>query len=238
MQYQLIVDEKIKKVEDELIEEKKEEKTSLTPRQEIYRNYLKSPTWKRIREEALAYYSYTCQSCKNPGKDVHHISYPEEYGQENLRDLIVLCRKCHDLEHAPKPKCAINNEPNKIVRVHVRAISNFLSEEHTKEMKEQYPNQDLHLLLISDTKEGEEARQKALKLLGIKTHYGLYDYVKRTNPVPNPKAFKRLQKQKEYEKKLQEEKKQREIQKEKNKQIAWKKLLEEHNPRLYRKLNK
>lgn len=242
MQYQLIIDEKAQKIENDIIEQKEGE--ILRPKQIIYRNYLKSVTWKHIREDALRYHKCTCQVCGGEGKDVHHVNYPSEWGQETIYDLKVLCRKCHDMEHTPVP---YQKPSPKMERIHVRAISSFLSEENTKEMEKEYPNQDLHTLFLSDTKEGEEARKKAIKLLNIQeffTHggkkfsyaYGLNDFVKVEEPIFQ--ISKKLQNQREHQKNLQKHKKRVEAKKQADKQRQWKKTLEEHNPRLHRKLGK
>jgi hypothetical protein len=46
---------------------------------------------------------YCCQLCDRSGRDVqldvHHRTY-ENYGQEKLEDLIVLCRRCHAHHHS------------------------------------------------------------------------------------------------------------------------------------------
>jgi len=238
MQYRLFVNEKTQEIENNSIEKREAEK--LTPKQIIYRNYLKSATWKHIREEALRYYKGICQGCGGEGRDVHHMHYPEEWGQETIYDLKVLCRKCHNIEHSPTP---VNQETSpKMERIHVRAISSFLSEENTKEMQKEYPDKDLHTLFISDTEEGAIARQKAIKLLNIQeffnhggkkfsTAYGLYDFVVKKEMEEDSNKIKQLRKQ-------QEENKRREAQRQADRQRNWKKTLEEHNPRLYRKLEK
>ena len=254
MKYELIVDEKTLKVENQLIEEKENE--SLTPKQSIYRNYLKSVTWKHIREKALKHYNYTCQSCGGIGKDVHHETYPSEWGQETIYDLKVLCRACHNDAHTPVKKID-HTFSHKSESIHVRAISSFLSEEQTKELTKQYPDTDLHTLLISDTPKGEEARKYALKLLNIQelflngrkkyfSTYGLHDFKPKVEKkIEKPIKFKKKKKRnKEQNKQHFLSKKEIELKKEKTKQEEWKKkqkkwkkLLQEHNPRLYGKPN-
>jgi hypothetical protein len=195
-QYQLFIDEKAQKANNELIEEKESE--SLTSKQSIYRNYLSSVTWKHIREEALKYYNYTCQSCGKEGRDVHHERYPSEWGQETIDDLKVLCRKCHDAAHVPVIVKKVDASARKIEKVHVRAISSFLSDEQTNELQKEYPNKDLHLLFISDTPEGEEARKKAMKILNINTFflYGLNDFVKKEDNLLTAKESRILHEKK------------------------------------------
>jgi hypothetical protein len=219
-------------------DEQEDTQCNLTPRQKIYRNYLKTVTWKHIREEALKYYNYTCQGCGREGRDVHHVYYPEQLGTETIDDLKVLCRSCHDLEHSPIEYN--NNSAPPMERIHVRAISSFLSDKHTEELQKEFPDKDLHTLFISDTEEGALARKRAIRLLNIQeffthggkkysTAYGLYDFAikkEMDTSYSTPKKIKK--KNDEKAKKWQAN----------NKQQQWKKLLEEHNPRLHRKLEK
>lgn len=67
---------------------------------ETYREYLKSPYWKRTRKKALQRASYRCQICSSKDEilDVHHNSY-DRLGAEDPSDLIVLCRPCHSKVH-------------------------------------------------------------------------------------------------------------------------------------------
>lgn len=219
-------------------DEQIDNESDLSPRQRIYRNYLKSVTWKHIREKALKYYNYTCQSCGREGRDVHHVYYPEQLGAETIDYLKVLCRSCHDLEHTPVEN---NNPAPRMEKIHVRAISSFLSDKHTEELQKEFPDKDLHTLFISDTEEGVLARKRAIRLLNIQeffthggkkysTAYGLYDFVIKKeidNGYSTPKQIKRKN----------EDNKRRQAQKHADRQKQWKKTLEEHNPRLHRKLN-
>lgn len=63
-----------------------------------YRSYLKSPHWQRIREAMLWLAGERCQVCKSPGPlEVHHASGYGCLGTERPEDLVVLCRRCHEL---------------------------------------------------------------------------------------------------------------------------------------------
>jgi hypothetical protein len=219
-------------------DEQENNENDLSPRQRIYRNYLKTVTWKHIREEALKYYNYTCQNCGREGRDVHHVYYPEQLGAETIDYLKVLCRSCHDLEHTPVEN---NNPAPRMEKIHVRAISSFLSDKHTEELQKEFPDKDLHTLFLSDTEEGAIARKRAIRLLNIQeffTHggkkyssaYGLYDFVVKKEMEDESGKIKQTRKKQEDDKK-------REAQRQADRQRQWKKTLEEHNPRLYRKLS-
>ncbi len=78
----------------------------------LYRSdYLKSEEWGRIRSKFLRKYDNKCQKKGCDGSchilDVHHMNYDclSRPGTETKLDLIVLCRKCHNLiERAKKIK--------------------------------------------------------------------------------------------------------------------------------------
>ena len=61
-----------------------------------YNQYINSIEWKNKRKKVLERDRYTCQECKTKSRslDVHHLNY-ETIGDEDLGDLISLCRECH-----------------------------------------------------------------------------------------------------------------------------------------------
>jgi 5-methylcytosine-specific restriction endonuclease McrA len=64
-----------------------------------YKRYLQTQHWQDIRRYALKYAKSRCQVCNGNGLvDVHHRTY-ENRGEERFSDVIVLCRRCHDLFH-------------------------------------------------------------------------------------------------------------------------------------------
>jgi hypothetical protein len=65
-----------------------------------YKEYLRTPDWKRRRADVLRSAGYRCQACSNSSGplDVHHNTY-DNFGEELDRDLIVFCRECHYLFH-------------------------------------------------------------------------------------------------------------------------------------------
>lgn len=71
-----------------------------------YKSYLQSESWQIKREFALEKADHRCQICNNTKRlDVHHRTY-ERFGNEDLSDLTVLCRNCHELYHKSKDKKA------------------------------------------------------------------------------------------------------------------------------------
>lgn len=70
----------------------------------VYHEYILSSKWKRKREQKLREVGYTCENkhCgSNQGLQVHHKTY-KRLGHERMSDLRVLCRFCHEDEHADK----------------------------------------------------------------------------------------------------------------------------------------
>jgi hypothetical protein len=64
-----------------------------------YDLYLRSPHWKRVRNAALERAHHRCQVCNAAGRlEVHHRTY-DRRGQEQLEDVTVLCRNCHETFH-------------------------------------------------------------------------------------------------------------------------------------------
>lgn len=65
-----------------------------------YSDYLQTDHWRMVRKLKLKQAGYKCQKCgaSNTVLHVHHRTY-ENRGNEDLRDLVVLCKQCHDREH-------------------------------------------------------------------------------------------------------------------------------------------
>ena len=62
-----------------------------------YREYLESPHWEFVRDAALWAASYRCQLCRGQRDlQVHHNNY-DCLGDETPDDLVVLCKKCHEI---------------------------------------------------------------------------------------------------------------------------------------------
>ena len=64
-----------------------------------YLEYLDSSEWRAKRELALERAGHRCQVCNLATRlDVHHRTY-ENLGVEDVGDLTVLCRECHEAFH-------------------------------------------------------------------------------------------------------------------------------------------
>lgn len=63
---------------------------------ENYRAYLRSAEWKEKRKEFIEAANGECEECGSKGKlQVHHLSY-DNVGDENIDDVEVLCKDCHE----------------------------------------------------------------------------------------------------------------------------------------------
>ncbi len=61
--------------------------------------YLASSQWKTIRTKVLTRDHYQCQLCNyTESLEVHHITY-ERFTNEDISDLVTLCRDCHQSIH-------------------------------------------------------------------------------------------------------------------------------------------
>lgn len=64
-----------------------------------YGEYLKTEWWQMRRAKALTEGGHKCRICADTAAlEVHHNTY-ERLGHERAADLVVLCRKCHQLYH-------------------------------------------------------------------------------------------------------------------------------------------
>jgi hypothetical protein len=65
-----------------------------------YRSYLLSPTWAEIKLDLISNRGQRCERCQKKTKylQVHHLTY-ERIFKEEPKDLLLLCRKCHENEH-------------------------------------------------------------------------------------------------------------------------------------------
>jgi 5-methylcytosine-specific restriction endonuclease McrA len=64
-----------------------------------HRAYLRSAAWKARRREAISRAGGRCRDCGSTERlHVHHLTY-KRHGQEESRDLRVLCPRCHRRRH-------------------------------------------------------------------------------------------------------------------------------------------
>lgn len=72
----------------------------MTATQAAYRVYLQSEHWRSLRLEAFKRYGRKCSKCPATCRlDVHHVRYRHPWTDGVMDDLMILCRRCHELEH-------------------------------------------------------------------------------------------------------------------------------------------
>ncbi len=104
----------------------------LRERTEKYRKYIQSAEWQEKRTQALIEADFKCQCCGMvTDLQVHHLDY-SCLENERPKDLIVLCRDCHEwIEQRKKKwksKCITYDNPS-------RGTQLFWIEERRKEVK-------------------------------------------------------------------------------------------------------
>jgi 5-methylcytosine-specific restriction endonuclease McrA len=69
-----------------------------------YFQYITSPEWREgPRRRCFEYWRGLCAICKQPGENVHHNTYAR-LGHELPTDVVLLCRRCHQLYEQNKPQ--------------------------------------------------------------------------------------------------------------------------------------
>jgi len=66
----------------------------------LYREYLHSLEWQRIREAKFKEAGRFCHACRKVGiLDVHHNCYDRRGDEDIAADLFIFCRSCHERQH-------------------------------------------------------------------------------------------------------------------------------------------
>jgi hypothetical protein len=67
-----------------------------------YRLYLQSWGWRRRRNRAVRRAGFRCEDCgRRVALQVHHLTYLHR-GRERRRELVALCRHCHNVRHGAR----------------------------------------------------------------------------------------------------------------------------------------
>ena len=67
--------------------------------------FYRSEAWQLARQERIVAANGCCEKCGAPGEEVHHIIHltPENVDDPNVtlnqKNLILLCKECHNKEH-------------------------------------------------------------------------------------------------------------------------------------------
>lgn len=91
--------ERRRRVKDSVLYRYQWEVVKLFHKHYIYENYLLTSFWKVKRNQRMLMDNNTCQHCGSEARDVHHLHYDNKY-DEQMEDLVSLCRQCHKKEHS------------------------------------------------------------------------------------------------------------------------------------------
>jgi hypothetical protein len=127
-----------------------------------HREYLRSASWRDIRERILQRDGNACRQCGNPASDVHHKHY-RNWGNEKDADLVSLCRPCHELTHK-KPF------PNSRA-IGTKAIWGHLSESQKASLEARFSVSANHLYTLICGDCDITVTNAAASLLGYKYWY-------------------------------------------------------------------
>ena len=87
-------------------------------------DYYKSTTWAKKRSERLRLDGYKCAKCGfTRALEVHHITYDRLFHEDVSRDLITLCKQCHNKIETQKKTLNPFNIPAEHHSVYLAGIS-------------------------------------------------------------------------------------------------------------------
>lgn len=143
----------------------------------LHRQYLQSTAWKEFRTKALTTYGTICNRCGEYGTDVHHKTY-DNWGNERLEDVEVLCRDCHQVEHTIQRTQIKGLRKKKRPRkksIHVKGALAYMPKGLKKQLMEKYGFEtekafDLKVTLCREYDEliKEICRKMQIDIYGIK----------------------------------------------------------------------
>ena len=118
---------------------KKRKTENFLDKRDEYRAYLTTPLWKNIRDKAIEHYGCICNRCGEYGNDVHHKTYARVGGMEQLEDLEILCRECHDAHHLIDKTSSRRGKKGRTKRsMPLRGALNYLSDKHREVLEEEF----------------------------------------------------------------------------------------------------
>lgn len=68
-------------------------------KRKFYETYLKSKKWTDFKAKVIGMRGFNCELCKSQKNiQLHHLTY-ERLGKEDINDVMILCKKCHEKAH-------------------------------------------------------------------------------------------------------------------------------------------
>ena len=69
-----------------------------------YQDYLLSDKWQRVKDDFNEYSEHAgdvCFLCYNRGNlQLHHWRYPKDWNNDSYKNVIPLCKQCHETAHS------------------------------------------------------------------------------------------------------------------------------------------
>lgn len=78
-----------------------------------YSIYLSSNKWKELRRKVWKRAKGRCEYCQKPACATHHVKYPKRFEDDHEDNLIVVCKRCHELNHGIRDEDRLRNEIRK-----------------------------------------------------------------------------------------------------------------------------
>lgn len=129
----------------------------MTERRREYLRHLNSAKWKGIQQEVLARSGYRCKGCGTTKRlQVHHLVYTR-FGNEDIDDLIVLCKDCHWKAHHKSKR-----RSSRYQLTHVKRSAKESSRSLSKSEELAAENEWLHQVFERNRRNREATRRKAM----------------------------------------------------------------------------
>lgn len=64
-----------------------------------YDEYMKSPEWRDLRDQCKKNAKDKCEFCGSKAYTAHHVEYPKDFAEDEIGNLVAICKKCHRLAH-------------------------------------------------------------------------------------------------------------------------------------------
>lgn len=55
--------------------------------------------WNRVKKAAADRDGNVCILCGRPATDVHHVTFRSQGGEDDINNVVCLCRACHEAAH-------------------------------------------------------------------------------------------------------------------------------------------
>ncbi len=143
-----------------------------------YNDYMISTEWKLMKGFLFSYTKKQCVCClKKKNIDVHHRSYTRIGTLNEIKDLIPVCRTCHDEIHFIQDR---DNIPvYKATKIHISLTSHLRKKKRYKQPKKVIVNKQVSRLdVLKHSSKINKKHQliKELRLKGIRTDFSNLDF--------------------------------------------------------------